>query len=73
MSRGWFEMKLRVNGKEELAEDNIALLDYLLAKGINPAAVVVEHNYEVPKRENWKRLILKDNDNLEIVKFIGGG
>ncbi|MCX7923541.1 MAG: sulfur carrier protein ThiS [Clostridia bacterium] len=66
-------MKLKVNGKEELVDDGLTILGLLEKKGIKPMLVVVEHNFEVPERENWGNIKLAESDNLEIVKFIGGG
>jgi len=66
-------MKIRVNGKEITVDDGTTILSFLNLKGINPSAVVVEYNYEIPQRDMWGEIFLKENDNLEIVKFIGGG
>jgi sulfur carrier protein len=35
--------------------------------------VAVELNREIVPRANWEATILKDNDQLEIVHFVGGG
>ena len=35
--------------------------------------VVVEHNSEIPDKEKWDSILINDGDNIEIVKFIGGG
>lgn len=66
-------MKVMINGKEVVLEKAISVLDYLKSKGVEPQTVVVEHNYSVPDREKWSEIILNDGDNLEIVKFMGGG
>lgn len=66
-------MKVMLNGKEAHFEDNTTLLSMLEAKAIKPASVIVEYNHEIPGREVWDNIILKENDNIEVVKFIGGG
>lgn len=66
-------MQIKVNGKEVEVGEGLTLLAYIESKGMNPAAVVVEHNYEVPQRETWSRVVLNEKDNIEIVKFMGGG
>ena len=66
-------MKIIVNGKETEIESPLSLYDFLERKGIKPASVIVEYNFEIPERTKWQEIILKENDNLEIVKFIGGG
>ncbi|MFZ5989202.1 MAG: sulfur carrier protein ThiS [Bacillota bacterium] len=64
---------LTVNGKKTELEKPVLVSCYLEMAGINQKAVVVELNYEIPDRHKWNETILKDGDNLEIVKFIGGG
>jgi thiamine biosynthesis protein ThiS len=66
-------MQVKVNGKEEFIDENISLLDFLKLKNINPALVVVELNYELPRKESWQDIILNEADNIEVIKFIGGG
>ena len=66
-------MKLVINGKETEIESSISLYDYLKQTGINPSSVIVEYNFEIPEKAKWQEVILKEGDNLEIVKFIGGG
>lgn len=66
-------MNIIVNGKEVNLEQPTSVSNYLKSKGVEPQTVVVEHNYSVPDREKWGETILNDGDNLEIVKFMGGG
>lgn len=66
-------MKCRVNGKDETFESSISIQAFLKLKGLNHAAVVIEYNFDIPEREKWDSIMLKEDDNLEIVKFIGGG
>lgn len=66
-------MKITVNGTgEELAEE-MSILNFLGLKGLNPDNVVVEHNYQIVKKNKWAETTLKENDNLEILAFVGGG
>lgn len=62
-----------VNGKKIEMESPLSISTYLDSVHVNPATVVVELNYEIPDRQQWAEILLKDEDNLEIVKFIGGG
>lgn len=66
-------MKVRVNGKETLIDDSMTVLSLLESKGIDPSMVVVEYNGEIPGKETWDSIFLNDSDNIEIVRFIGGG
>ena len=66
-------MKAKINGVETEFENPMTLLTLLQSKGINPQNVTVEYNYEIFPRESWSNIHLKENDNIEIVQFIGGG
>lgn len=66
-------MKLTVNGREIEIELPLSLYSFLEYKGIMPSNVIVEYNGEIPERTKWREILLKENDHLEIVKFIGGG
>ncbi|SCN26508.1 Thiamine biosynthesis protein ThiS [Clostridium sp. N3C] len=66
-------MKVMINGREEIIDGEMTILSLLNSKGINPSMVVVEHNYEIPDKEKWDSILINDGDNIEIVKFIGGG
>lgn len=46
---------------------------YLRSKGVRKEEVVVELNLEIIEPERWKETKLKENDNLEILRFMGGG
>ena len=66
-------MNVMVNGKEEILEGTMTILDFIQGKDLDPRRVAVEHNYEILDSEEWEHTILKDNDNLEILSFVGGG
>ncbi|MBZ4644567.1 MAG: sulfur carrier protein [Clostridium butyricum] len=66
-------MVITLNGKKETLENEMSLLDLLKSKGIDPNTVVVEHNYDIIGKENWGNIMLKENDVLEVLRFVGGG
>ena len=66
-------MAITVNGKKETLAKEMLLSAFLESKGINPDTVVVEYNYEIVKQEKWNDIVLKENDNLEVLRFVGGG
>jgi sulfur carrier protein len=66
-------MKFIVNGKETEIGSALSLIAFLESREISLASVVIEYNYEIPDRGKWHEIHLKEGDNLEIVKFIGGG
>ncbi|MCX7657476.1 MAG: sulfur carrier protein ThiS [Oscillospiraceae bacterium] len=66
-------MIVKINGKEENIKKGTSILSLLDLKGVNPNSVVIEHNYEIPERGKWGEILVSDGDNIEIVKFMGGG
>lgn len=62
-----------VNGNKIKLERQITISGYLESAGIDSNLVIVEYNYLIPDREEWANIIIQSGDNLEIVKFIGGG
>ncbi len=66
-------MQIRVNGSLEDIQSSLNIREYLLSKGLKPESVVIELNGQVVKREQWERIVLKENDELEVLRFVGGG
>jgi sulfur carrier protein len=66
-------MKIKVNGKDESIEKPVNLMELVLAKGLIPEHVVVEHNFSITSKSDWQSITLKEDDNVEIVSFVGGG
>jgi sulfur carrier protein len=65
-------MEITVNGeRENVSSDSIAA--YILAKGMNPKALVVEYNGRVIAQEKWGSTPLCQGDRLELLSFVGGG
>jgi sulfur carrier protein len=40
---------------------------------VPPGSVVVEHNREILHRNKFDRVVLNDGDELELIRFVGGG
>jgi len=66
-------MILTINGKAESIEKNLNLDRLVAAKGLSPEKIIVEHNLVIVAREDWPKILLKDQDSLEIISFVGGG
>ncbi|EGO63385.1 sulfur carrier protein ThiS [Acetonema longum] len=66
-------MLIRVNGRQEEAIAGMTLLEYLRNKGLDPGQAVVEYNQQVVERDQWGSIGLKENDQLEVLRFVGGG
>lgn len=67
-------MRLKINGKDEtLDAAEIRLTDYLASKGIRPETVAVEINLTVIEKSRYADTQLREGDEVEIVRFVGGG
>jgi len=66
-------MKVRINGEDVFLPQGVSLSAIITERKINAQAVVVEYNGVILTREKWKPVVLKENDTLEIVSFVGGG
>jgi len=67
-------MNLKLNGKAiEIKEENVSLYDFLVSRQFEPERLVVELNFEIVPKEKWKDVILKENDTIEVLRFVGGG
>ena len=69
-------MKLNLNGSvvELSAQESPLTLSGLLAlHKLKPETVVVEYNRAVPAKDAYDSIEICDGDNIEIVKFMGGG
>ncbi len=65
-------MNVFVNGA--LREVEISTLAELISELDLPVArIAVELNREVVRRSDWGSTMLKDEDRIEIVHFVGGG
>ena len=61
------------NGKHTKLPEGTTILDYLEQNHYVLAQIAVEHNYVILDKEDYAKVVLKDDDILEIVSFMGGG
>lgn len=66
-------MRVRINGEVEEIPDNLSVEDVLTSRKLLKGAVVIELNGEIVKRDKWASLRLNPDDNLELIRMIGGG
>lgn len=66
-------MLITVNGKPENIPEPTSLADFLSAKGIYADGVVIELNQDILEKSAFTEILLKENDKLEILRFVGGG
>jgi len=62
-----------VNGQSVAAALPCSIEGFLVAQGLLPRSVVVEHNGEAVAPSEFPKRQLKAGDRLEIVKIVAGG
>ena len=67
------KIKIKVNGKVKLIKNNIKLSNLIKFLKIPVKKVAIELNQEIVDKKKLEKIILKKNDKIEIVHFIGGG
>ena len=64
---------VRINGHERNVPTGLAVADLLEWLDLNAALVVVELNREILDRARYGEIVVRENDCLELVHFVGGG
>lgn len=64
---------MKVNGKIVEFKNNKTVLELLNDYNLSKDRVVVEINLEILENEQYENYILKEDDVIEIISFIGGG
>ena len=67
------KIKIKVNGKVNLINENTHLSFFINSLKIPLKKVAIELNQEIVDKKKMNKIILKKNDQIEIVHFIGGG
>ena len=65
--------KIQLNGKKVTIKSNYSILDLLKKYKFVDKKIAIEHNGVIVTKSNYKKKFLKNNDQVEIVHFIGGG
>ncbi|MDR1114454.1 MAG: sulfur carrier protein ThiS [Candidatus Margulisbacteria bacterium] len=65
-------MNITLNGQTK--EISVANVQDLVAElKLDNIALVAEHNGVILRKEDWAKTPLQENDQLELIKFCGGG
>jgi len=67
------DVTVTLNGKPRKVEDGVSLLELLKALDVAPSRVVIEHNREIRRKDDFAETVVHDGDELELVYFVGGG
>ena len=67
-------MKIKVNNKIQELEKEINIADLLVKNKVGmPDMVSVQLNGEFIKKENFQNTVIKENDEVNFLYFMGGG
>jgi thiazole synthase len=67
------DVTVKLNGKPRVVPSGLNLLELLQRLDVQPSRVVVEHNREIRRKEDFETAKVRDGDELELVYFVGGG
>jgi len=66
-------IEIQLNGKPYSLSEGVNIDSLLEELSIPKGKVAIELNRKVLHKENYTKTVLKNNDQVEIVTFIGGG
>ena len=64
---------ITVNGEAIEGYEGITVAEYIAKKEYNMSFIAVEYNGEILPKADYSDTVLKENDKLEVVCFVGGG
>ncbi len=67
------KVKIKINGKNYLIKPKMTLNDVVVRYKIPLQKVAIEVNKKIVDKQNLRKILVKNNDYIEIVHFIGGG
>ena len=65
--------KIQLNGRKITIKQRLNILDLLIKYKLNNKKIALELNGVILPKHIYKKKIIKNNDIIEIVHFIGGG
>ena len=67
------KIKIKVNGKIKCVPENYKISDLVKDLKIPLKKVAIELNQQIMDKKKISKIVLKKDDKMEIVHFIGGG
>lgn len=64
---------MKVNGTQVPLQEEKTLLQYLQENQYDISKIAVERNGEIAPKRDYECIFLQQEDQLEIVQFVGGG
>jgi sulfur carrier protein len=66
-------LTIHLNGEPYEIPGPVSISALLAELDIDPRIVAVEHNVAVIKRQYYETTMIAEGDEIEIVRFVGGG
>lgn len=64
---------MKLNGEKIEFREGITVSELVAEMGFSEAMVAVELNLDILPRDSFSSTVLKENDCIEVVGFVGGG
>lgn len=66
-------MQVQINGERLELQKEVSLLEWITEQKIPLETAIMEYNGEILPQDQWRTTLLKDGDQVELLKFVGGG
>lgn len=66
-------MQIKVNGKIHTLDTPVSVHALSQQLGVGDTQVAIERNREIVPRSRWSEVLVDAGDEIEIVRFVGGG
>ncbi len=64
---------MKLNGEKIEFREGMTVSELVAEMGFSEAMVAVELNLDILSRDSFSSTVLKENDCIEVVRFVGGG
>lgn len=64
---------MKVNGEMFEFREGMTVSNLIAEMGFSEAMVAVELNLDILPRDSFSSTVIKENDCIEVVRFVGGG
>ena len=66
-------MKCVINGDTFTFDSELSVHDVIQQLELDEKRVIVEHNEDLLKRDQYEQAIVKESDKVELLEVVGGG
>ena len=66
-------MQIIINGQTKEISQNTTLLELIKELNLEGKVMAAAINMEIVKKDKWDKTVLKEDDKIELLDFVGGG